>query len=73
MNLAIGDAFNLGWKLALVATWQARAASRLLRGGALPDCQGVLRGSDRGFALETIKPRLRDGSELTSRPAWSDR
>ena len=23
MNLAIGDAFNLGWKLALVATWQA--------------------------------------------------
>jgi 2-polyprenyl-6-methoxyphenol hydroxylase-like FAD-dependent oxidoreductase len=54
MNLAIGDAFNLGWKLALVATRQAH--EQLLdsyEAERYPVAKTVLRGSDRGFALET--------------------
>jgi 2-polyprenyl-6-methoxyphenol hydroxylase-like FAD-dependent oxidoreductase len=53
MNLAIGDAFNLGWKLALVARGQARAG--LLDSYETerrPVALAVLRGTDRGFALE---------------------
>jgi 2-polyprenyl-6-methoxyphenol hydroxylase-like FAD-dependent oxidoreductase len=53
MNLGIGDAFNLGWKLALVARGQAR--DRLLdsyEAERYPVATAVLRGSDRGFALE---------------------
>jgi len=54
MNLAIGDAFNLGWKLAVVATGQAH--EQLLdsyEAERYPVAKTVLRGSDRGFALET--------------------
>jgi 2-polyprenyl-6-methoxyphenol hydroxylase-like FAD-dependent oxidoreductase len=54
MNLAIGDGFNLGWKLAVVATGQAH--EQLLDSYAAeryPVAKTVLRGSDRGFALET--------------------
>ena len=53
MNLAIGDAFNLGWKLALVARGQAR--EELLdsyEAERRPVALAVLRGTDRGFALE---------------------
>jgi 2-polyprenyl-6-methoxyphenol hydroxylase-like FAD-dependent oxidoreductase len=53
MNLGIGDAVNLGWKLALVATGQARES--LLDSYAAerhPVARKVLRGTDRGFALE---------------------
>jgi hypothetical protein len=60
MNLAIGDAFNLGWKLALVARGQAR--SELLdsyEAERRPVALAVLRGTDRGFALEvTANPVL---------------
>jgi 2-polyprenyl-6-methoxyphenol hydroxylase-like FAD-dependent oxidoreductase len=60
MNLAIGDAFNLGWKLALVARGQARSA--LLdsyEAERRPVALAVLRGTDRGFALEvTANPVL---------------
>jgi 2-polyprenyl-6-methoxyphenol hydroxylase-like FAD-dependent oxidoreductase len=55
MNLAIGDAFNLGWKLALVAKGQAH--QRLLdsyHSERHPIARAVLRGADRGFALETL-------------------
>jgi len=54
MNLAIGDAFNVGWKLAAVANGQARA--ELLdsyEAERRPVAMAVLRGTDRGFALET--------------------
>lgn len=54
MNLAIGDAVNLGWKLALVA--RGHAHSQLLdsyEAERRPVAERVLRGSDRGFALET--------------------
>jgi 2-polyprenyl-6-methoxyphenol hydroxylase-like FAD-dependent oxidoreductase len=53
MNLGIGDAVNLGWKLALVATGQARES--LLDSYAAerqPVARKILRGADRGFALE---------------------
>jgi 2-polyprenyl-6-methoxyphenol hydroxylase-like FAD-dependent oxidoreductase len=54
MNLGIGDAFNLGWKLALVVTGQAH--EQLLdsyEAERHPVAKTVLRGTDRGFALET--------------------
>jgi 2-polyprenyl-6-methoxyphenol hydroxylase-like FAD-dependent oxidoreductase len=53
MNLGIGDAFNLGWKLALVA--KGHADERLLdsyQAERHPVAKTVLRGADRGFALE---------------------
>ncbi|MGP3964286.1 FAD-dependent monooxygenase [Nonomuraea sp. 3N208] len=60
MNLGIGDAVNLGWKLALVAA--GRADERLLdsyEAERLPVARTVLRGTDRGFALEaTPSPAL---------------
>jgi 2-polyprenyl-6-methoxyphenol hydroxylase-like FAD-dependent oxidoreductase len=61
MNLAIGDAFNLGWKLALVANGQAHA--RLLdsyQAERYPVARTVLRGADRGFALETVRNPIAD-------------
>jgi len=54
MNLGIGDAVNLGWKLGLVAA--GRAHERLLdsyEAERVPVARTVLRGTDRGFALET--------------------
>jgi FAD binding domain len=59
MNLAMGDAFNLGWKLGLVATRQAH--EQLLdsyEAERYPIAKTVLRGSDRGFALETTSNPL---------------
>jgi 2-polyprenyl-6-methoxyphenol hydroxylase-like FAD-dependent oxidoreductase len=53
MNLGIGDAVNLGWKLALVA--KGHADERLLdsyQAERRPVAMTVLRGADRGFALE---------------------
>ncbi|MEV0113640.1 FAD-dependent monooxygenase [Streptomyces sp. NPDC050844] len=55
LNLAIGDAFNLGWKLAQVAG--GHAGERLLDSydaERRPVARQVLRGTDRGFALETV-------------------
>jgi 2-polyprenyl-6-methoxyphenol hydroxylase-like FAD-dependent oxidoreductase len=54
MNLGIGDAVNLGWKLGLVAA--GRAHERLLdsyEAERMPVARSILRGADRGFALET--------------------
>jgi hypothetical protein len=54
MNLAIGDAVNLAWKLALIA--RGEACPELLdsyEAERRPVAQAVLRGADRGFALET--------------------
>jgi 2-polyprenyl-6-methoxyphenol hydroxylase-like FAD-dependent oxidoreductase len=54
MNLGIGDAVNLAWKLGLVARGEAH--ERLLdsyEAERRPAAVAVLRGADRGFALET--------------------
>nr|QXL90824.1 FAD-dependent monooxygenase [Streptomyces sp.] len=59
LNLAIGDAFNLGWKLAQVAG--GHAGERLLDSydaERRPVARQVLRGTDRGFALETVDHRV---------------
>jgi 2-polyprenyl-6-methoxyphenol hydroxylase-like FAD-dependent oxidoreductase len=59
MNLGIGDAFNLGWKLALVT--RGEALERLLdsyEAERFPVATAVLRGSDRGFALEATSNPL---------------
>jgi 2-polyprenyl-6-methoxyphenol hydroxylase-like FAD-dependent oxidoreductase len=53
MNLGIGDAVNLGWKLAMVANGEAH--ERLLdsyEAERRPVARAVLTGTDRGFALE---------------------
>ncbi len=61
MNTGIGDAYNLGWKLAMVARGEARP--ELLdsyEAERMPFARAILRGSDRGFALQaTTNPVLR--------------
>lgn len=61
MNLAVGDAFNLAWKLAAVAMGQAH--DDLLdsyEAERYPVARTVLRGSDRGCVLEvTANPVAR--------------
>jgi hypothetical protein len=59
MNLGAGDAYNLGWKLALVAKGQAR--ERLLdsyEAERYRVARTVLRYTDRGFALEATRNPL---------------
>ena len=53
MNLGMGDAYNLGWKLAMVAKGQAR--EKLLdsyEAERVPVAKAVLKNSDRGFEFE---------------------
>ncbi|MGH3148596.1 MAG: FAD-dependent monooxygenase, partial [Rubrobacter sp.] len=60
MNTGIGDAYNLGWKLAMVAKGEAR--SGLLDSyepERIPFARAILNGSDRGFALQS-----------TTNPLW---
>jgi len=59
MNLSIGDAFNLAWKLALVTRGDAHPA--LVDSYELerrPIAEQVLKGSDRGFELEVTNNLL---------------
>jgi 2-polyprenyl-6-methoxyphenol hydroxylase-like FAD-dependent oxidoreductase len=69
MNLAIGEAFNLGWKLAVVATQQAR--EQLLDSHEAPRlcCEAATADSP----LKPHHTRSRDGLGPTSRPASVDR
>ncbi|MEM8529421.1 MAG: FAD-dependent monooxygenase [Chloroflexota bacterium] len=56
MNLAIGDAFNLGWKLALVLRNEVH--EEVLDSYEIerrPVAQTILRGADRGFELEATQ------------------
>jgi 2-polyprenyl-6-methoxyphenol hydroxylase-like FAD-dependent oxidoreductase len=54
MNTGIGDAFNLGWKLAAVIKGQAKAhLLESYQAERLPVAQAVLNGSDKLFELET--------------------
>lgn len=56
MNLGIGDGFNLGWKLAMVAAGQAYdSLLDSYEAERMPVARTVLRGADRGFALEATK------------------
>ncbi len=61
MNLGIGDAMNLGWKLAAVNAGTARPE---LLDSYEPErraaAQTILRSSDRGFALEASENRMLD-------------
>ena len=53
MNTGIGDAYNLGWKLALVAKGLAHAS--LLdsyEAERIPFARSILGGTDRGFSLQ---------------------
>lgn len=59
MNTGIGDAYNLGWKLASVVKGQAREA--LLdsyEAERMPFARAILNGSDQGFSLvgDTTNP-----------------
>lgn len=58
MNTGIGDAYNLGWKLALVAS--GRVHKTLLdsyEAERMPFARAILSGSDRGFHLvDTTNP-----------------
>ncbi|MCP2256510.1 2-polyprenyl-6-methoxyphenol hydroxylase [Streptoalloteichus tenebrarius] len=70
MNLGIGDAANLGWKLAALATGQGRP--RLLdsyQAERRPVAEAVLRNADRGFAWEASDSRLLEILRRTLLPA----
>lgn len=54
MNTGIGDAYNLGWKLAMVARGEARPG--LLDSyepERIPFARAILNGSDRGFSIQS--------------------
>lgn len=70
MNLGIGDAYNLGWKLALVL--QKQAYPHLLdsyEAERRPIALRILKGADRGFALEVSKNPLIQQFNLHVLPA----
>jgi len=70
MNLGIGDAYNLGWKLALVI--QQQACPHLLDSYETerrPIALRILKGADRGFALEASKNPLLQQFNLHVLPA----
>ena len=69
MNTGIGDAYNLGWKLALVAEGHAREA--LLdsyEAERMPFARAILNGSDRGFSLQVTTNPVAQGPKLFAVP-----
>jgi 2-polyprenyl-6-methoxyphenol hydroxylase-like FAD-dependent oxidoreductase len=53
LNLAIGDAFNLAWKLALTLKGQVHpCVLESYEKERLPTARAVLKGADRGFEIE---------------------
>lgn len=69
MNTGIGDAYNLAWKLALVANGQARET--LLdsyEAERMPFARSILNGSDKGFSLQVTNNPLTQGIKLTALP-----
>lgn len=58
MNTGIGDAYNLGWKLALVARGDAdEALLDSYEAERIPFARAILNGTDRGFhLLDTTAP-----------------
>jgi 2-polyprenyl-6-methoxyphenol hydroxylase-like FAD-dependent oxidoreductase len=64
MNTGIGDAYNLGWKLALVAKGLARESLLAsYEAERMPFARSILNGTDRGFSLQvttdTVAQRLK--------------
>lgn len=69
MNTGIGDAYNLAWKLALVAGGEAREA--LLdsyEAERVPFARSILNGSDRGFSLQVTTNPATQRLKLTLVP-----
>ena len=69
MNTGIGDAYNLAWKLALVAKGEAKP--ELLdsyEAERMPFARAILNGSDRGFSLQVTKEPLAKGPKLFAVP-----
>ena len=69
MNTGIGDAYNLAWKLALVAKDQAKP--ELLdsyEAERKPFARAILNGSDRGFSLQVTSNPLAKGPKLFAVP-----
>lgn len=55
LNLGVGDAMNLAWKLALVARGEAKAdLLESYEAERRPVTQTIMRNTDRGFKLETV-------------------
>ena len=69
MNTGIGDAYNLAWKLALVA--KDAAKPELLdsyEAERMPFARAILNGSDRGFSLQVTNNSLAKGPKLFAVP-----
>lgn len=55
LNLAVGDAMNLAWKLALVSHGEAKEnLLRTYEPERRPAVQTIMKNTDRGFKLETV-------------------
>jgi hypothetical protein len=55
LNLGVGDAMNLAWKLALVVRGEAKAGLlESYEAERRPVAQTIMRNTDRGFKLETL-------------------
>ena len=70
MNTGIGDAYNLGWKLALVASGRARET--LLdsyEAERMPFARAILNGSDRAFHLVATTSPVGQRVKLLALPA----
>ncbi len=69
MNTGIGDAYNLAWKLALVAKGEAKP--ELLdsyEAERMPFARAILNGSDRGFSLQVTTNPLAKWPKLLAVP-----
>ena len=65
MNTGVGDAYNLAWKLALVAKGEAKP--ELLdsyEAERMPFARAILNGSDQGFSLQITNNPLAKGPKL---------
>ena len=70
MNTGIGDAYNIAWKLAMVAKGEAREV--LLdsyEAERVPFARAILRGSDRGFHLQAASTPATQRLKLLALPA----
>ena len=69
MNTGIGDAYNLSWKLALVAKgWAKPQLLDSYEAERMPFARAILNGSDRGFSLQVTNNPLAKGPKLFAVP-----
>ncbi len=70
MNTGIGDAFNLGWKLAMVARGEVREVLlNSYEAERVPFARSMLRGSDRGFHLQAASTPATQRLKLLALPS----